>query len=496
MRNFTSLLKDTAIYGLSSIVARFINYLLVPIQTAKFSAAGGEYGIITNVYAYVAILIIILTYGMETTFFRFMSKDGENPKTIYSTALRMVGTTSLVFAAIVILLRQPLAAAMGYGNNPEYVWVLFVTVAIDAFIAIPMAYLRYVHKPLKFAAIQIFNILLTIVLNLMYLVVLPYYKINLFGIYDDSFTLNVAWVFYINMFCTIIKALLLHRELRGISIGFDADACKKMLKYAWPLLIMGVAGQLNQTASQMLFPFFYDGSREEANQQLGIYGACIKVAMIMVMITQAFRYAYEPFVFGKSKEEDNRETYARAMKYYLIFTLLAFLVVMGYIDLLRYLVGESYWEGLRVVPIVMAAEIMFGVFFNLSFWYKLTDRTIWGAYFSGIGAVILIVMIILLIPKYSYMACAWAGFVAYGSSMVLSYVIGQRYYPVNYPLRSMGLYTLLAAVLYGGIMLSNSNLPPVAAMSVNTMLIIFYVAIVVKRDLPLKSLPFVGRFIK
>ena len=284
MRNFTSLLKDTAIYGLSSIVARFINYLLVPIQTAKFSAAGGEYGIITNVYAYVAILIIILTYGMETTFFRFMSKDGENPKTIYSTALRMVGTTSLIFAAIVILLRQPLAAAMGYGNNPEYVWVLFVTVAIDAFIAIPMAYLRYVHKPLKFASIQIFNILLTIVLNLMYLVVLPYYKINLFGIYDDSFTLNVAWVFYINMFCTIIKALLLHRELRGISIGFDADACRKMLKYAWPLLIMGVAGQLNQTASQMLFPFFYDGSREEANQQLGIYGACIKVAMIMVMI--------------------------------------------------------------------------------------------------------------------------------------------------------------------------------------------------------------------
>lgn len=496
MANLRSLVKDTAIYGLSSIVARFINYLLVPIQTAKFSAAGGEYGIITNVYAYVALLIILLTYGMETTFFRFMSKEGEDPQRVYSTSLRMVGTTSLIFAALVLIFNVPIATAMGYGCHPEYVWVVFVTVAIDAFIAIPMAYLRYMHKPVKFASIQIFNIILTITLNLLYLVILPYFHCNLFGIYDDNFTLNVAWVFYINIICTLVKMLLLHKELRGIKHGFDKSACRRMLSYAWPLLIMGVAGQLNQTASQMLFPYFFDGTREEANHQLGIYGACIKIAMIMVMITQAFRYAYEPFVFGKSRDKDNRETYAKTMKYYLMFTLLAFLVVMGYIDILRHLIGQSYWEGLRVVPIVMAAEIMFGVFFNLSFWYKLTDRTIWGAYFSGIGAVVLISMIIILIPRYSYMACAWAGFTAYAISMIISYVIGQRYYPVNYPLGSMAFYTVIAAILYAAIAYSNSHFSPILAIAVNTIIIGLYLLLIIKREFPLDKLPVVGKYFK
>lgn len=496
MANLRSLVKDTAIYGLSSIVARFINYLLVPIQTAKFSAAGGEYGIITNVYAYVALLIILLTYGMETTFFRFMSKEGEDPQRVYSTSLRMVGTTSLIFAALVLIFNVPIATAMGYGSHPEYVWVVFVTVAIDAFIAIPMAYLRFMHKPVKFASIQIFNILLTITLNLLYLVILPYFHCNLFGIYDENFTLNVAWVFYINIICTLVKMLLLHKELRGIKHGFDKSACRRMLSYAWPLLIMGVAGQLNQTASQMLFPYFFDGTREEANHQLGIYGACIKIAMIMVMITQAFRYAYEPFVFGKSRDKDNRETYAKTMKYYLMFTLLAFLVVMGYIDILRYLVGQSYWEGLRVVPIVMAAEIMFGVFFNLSFWYKLTDRTIWGAYFSGIGAVVLISMIIILIPRYSYMACAWAGFTAYAISMIISYVIGQHYYPVNYPLGSMAFYTVIAAILYAAIAYSNSHFSPILAIAVNTIIIGLYLLLIIKREFPLDKLPVVGKYFR
>ena len=487
MASLKSLLKDTAIYGLSSIVARFINYLLVPIQTARFSADGGQYGIITNVYAYVALLIIVLTYGMETTFFRFMSREGEDPKRIYSTTLRMVGFTSLLFAAGVVLFRHPLASAMGYGDHPEYVWVLFVTVAFDAFIAIPMAYLRYKHKPVKFASIQIFNIFLNISLNLLYLVILPAMRWNLFGIYDDQFTLDVAWVFYINIICTLVKSLLLYKEIGGIRMGFDVRACRRMLGYTWPLLVMGIAGQLNQSASQMLFPYLYDGSRSEANHQLGIYGACIKVAMIMVMITQAFRYAYEPFVFGKSREQDNRDTYAKAMKYYIIFTLLAFLTVMGYIDLLRYLIGESYWEGLRVVPIVMAAEIMFGVFFNLSFWYKLTDRTIWGAYFSGIGAAVLIVMIVILVPRYSYMACAWAGFAAYGVSMLLSYFIGQRYYPINYPLGSIGFYVALALVLFAAINYSNSHFEPIAAIAFNTIMIGVYAIVVVAKDLRRKT---------
>ena len=482
MANLKSLFKDTAIYGLSSIAARFINYLLVPIQTANFKASGGEYGIITNVYAYVALFIVLLTYGMETTFFRFMSKDGEDPKRVYGTTLKMVGTTSLLFAVIVALFIHPIAALVGYADHPEFILVMYVTVAIDAFAAIPFAYLRYAHRPVKFATLKVLNITLNILLNILYLIVLPYFRINLFGIYDEHFTLQVVWVFYINMMCSVATLLMLWKELRGFSFTFSWATCKRMLSYTWPLLVMGLAGQLNQCASQIIFPFVYEGSASEARAQLGIYGACIKIAMIMVMITQAFRYAYEPFVFGRAKDKDNKDTYAKAMKYYVIFTLLAFLCVMGYMDLLRYIVGRSYWEGLEIVPIVMAAEIMFGIFFNLSFWYKLTDRTIWGAYFSGIGAVVLIAIDLLLIPRFSYWACAWAGFISYAVSMVLSYFFGQKYYPIKYPLRDIAVYALVAVVLFGGITLSNAQLPMWAALLVNTLLILIFAAMMFKRD--------------
>ncbi|MDR0187155.1 lipopolysaccharide biosynthesis protein [Prevotella brunnea] len=493
MANLKSLAKDTAIYGLSSIAARFINYLLVPIQTAKFNAAGGQYGIITNVYAYVALLIVILTYGMETTFFRFMSKKGENPDTVYATTLKMVGTTSLLFMAIIVLFNQPIASLLGYSDHPEYIIVMYITVAIDAFAAIPFAYLRCKHRPIKFATLKILNITFNIVLNLLYLVVFPSLQFNPFGIYDAHYTLNVVWVFYINLFCTLLTLLLLWKELAGIRHEFNKTVCRRMLGYTFPLLIMGLAGQLNQCASQIIFPYVFDGSAAEARTQLGIYGACIKIAMIMVMITQAFRYAYEPFVFGKSKDKDNKETYANAMKFYVIFTLLAFLSVMAYMDILRYVVGRSYWEGLEIVPIVMAAEIMFGIFFNLSFWYKLTDRTIWGAYFSGIGAVVLIAIDLLFIPRFSYWACAWAGFVSYAVSMLLSYYFGQKYYPINYPVREIMFYVLTALICFGGITASNAFLPSLGALAVNTLIVLAFMAIIVKRDFPLAKLPFIGK---
>ncbi|MBR6321036.1 MAG: M28 family peptidase [Prevotella sp.] len=496
MANLKTLAKDTAIYGLSSIVARFINYLLVPIQTARFAASGGEYGVITHVYAYVSILIILLTFGMETTFFRFMNRDGETPERIYATTLRMLACTSFASILLVLALLHPIAAAVGYADHPEYVAVMYITVAVDAFTAIPFAYLRYQHKPVKFATLKIANILLNIALNLLYLIVLPALRLNPFGIYDEQFTLDVAFVFYINLACTLCTLLMLWKELSGFRFGFDAAACRRMLGYTWPLLIMGVTGQLNQAASQILFPYLYAGSVEEARAQLGIYGACIKIAMIMVMITQAFRFAYEPFVFGKSKDKDNRETYAQAMKFYLIFTLLAFLCVTGYIDLLKFIIGESYWEGLKVVPIVMAAEIMFGVFFNLSFWYKLTDRTIWGAYFSGIGALVLISIDVLFIPRFSYVACAWAGFAAYAVSMLLSYFIGQRYYPIRYPLGAIGFYVLLAFVAWFSMDYLHGRLPLWASLTYNTLAIGFFVAIILRRDFPLRSLPVVGKYFK
>ena len=259
---------------------------------------------------------------------------------------------------------------------------------------------------------------------------------------------------------------------------------------------MGLVGQLNQAISQIIFPYFFDGSLAEARAQLGIYGACIKIAMIMVMLTQAFRFAYEPFVFS-NKDADKRDTYARAMKYYVIFTLLAFLAVMAWMGVLRYIVGRDYWEGLRVVPIVMAAEIMFGVFFNLSFWYKLTDRTIWGAYFSGIGAIVLIAIDIFLIPRFSYMACAWAGFAAYGVSMLLSYFIGQKYYPINYPLRDIALYTVVAGVLFAAMMLPIENMW--LALAYRTFLLLLFVGLIYRKEHlgpMLAKLPVVGRFFK
>lgn len=493
MANLKSLAKDTAIYGLSSIAARFVNYLLVPIQTTKFNAAGGQYGIITNVYAYVALLIVLLTYGMETTFFRFMSKEGEDPNKVYATTLKMVGTTSVIFMAIILLFNQPIANFLGYADHPEYITIMYMTVAIDAFAAIPFAYLRCKHRPIKFAVLKILNISLNIVLNLLYLIILPGLKLNLFGIYDAHFTLDVVWVFYINLICTIITLLLLWKELYGIRYSFDKSTCKRMLSYTFPLLIMGLAGQLNQCASQIIFPYVYNGTAEEARTQLGIYGACIKIAMIMVMITQAFRYAYEPFVFGKSKDRDNKDTYAKAMKFYVIFTLLAFLTVMGYMDVLRHVVGRSYWDGLEIVPIVMAAEIMFGIFFNLSFWYKLTDRTIWGAYFSGVGAVVLIAMNILLIPSFSYWACAWAGFVSYAVSMIISYYFGQKYYPITYPLKEILFYVVVALALFAAITASNKYIPSLLALVVNTALILVFVGIIVKRDFPLSKLPIIGK---
>lgn len=497
MASLKSLAKDTAIYGLSSIVARFVNYLLVPIQTARFTADGGQYGVITNIYAYTALLIIMLTYGMETTFFRFMNKEGEDPRRVYSTALRMVGTTSLTFCAIVLLFRNQIASLMGYGDHPEYVWVLFVTVAVDAFMSILFAYLRCKHKPLKFALLKTVNILMNVALNIVYLIALPALRLNPFGIYDADFHLDVAWVFYINMFCTVITLPLLHKELRGIAAGFDRSTCRRMLGYTWPILIMGLAGQLNQCISQIIFPYLYNGTQHEASAQLGIYGACVKFAMIMVMITQAFRFAYEPFVFGKSNDSDNRDTYAKAMKYYVIFTLLAFLVVIGYLDLLRYVIGQSYWPGLTVVPVVMAAEIMFGVFFNLSFWYKLTDRTIWGAWFSGIGCVILLLIDVLFIPRFGYMACAWAGFAAYGTSMLISYFVGQRYYPIKYPLRGIFAYVALAILLFAVMNWANySRLPLIAVIALNTALIGVFAIAIVRSDFPLYALPVVGKYFK
>ena len=479
MGKLTTIFKDTAIYGLSSIIGRFLNYLLVPLYTAQLSAASGGYGIITNIYAYVALAMVLLTFGMETTYFRFTNKTHTDSQTVYGTTLITVGFVSLVFAVLVLLLLSPVSQLMGYGDHPEYVGVMAVTVAIDAFLCIPFAHLRQQKKALKFAALKLLNIAVSILLNLIY-----------FYFMDGK---DVGYAFYINLVCTVMLAVCLITEYTGFRWKLDTQLLRTMLSYSWPILVLGIAGILNQTADKMLFPYIYEGS--DMREQLGIYGACSKIAMIMAMITQAFRFAYEPIVFAGVKDKDQHEMYEKAMKFFIIFTLLAFLVVVAYLEVLKFIIGADYWVGLEVVPIVMAAEIMMGIYFNLSFWYKIIDKTIWGAIFSGIGCAVLLAVNIIFVPKYGYMACAWGGFAGYGVAMLVSYFVGQKYYPLNYPLKEIALYVVLAFVLFG-LMRFTNDWPMIASLAFNTLLVVAFMAVIIWRDLPLASLPVVGRYFR
>lgn len=496
MANLKSLAKDTAIYGLSSIIGRFLNYLLVPLYTAKLAASSGGYGIITNVYSYTALLLVILTYGMETTFFRFANKTEEDPNTVYTTTLISVGATSLMFVAFVLGFLPWISGAMGYGAHPEYIAVMAMVVALDAFQAIPFAYLRYKKRPIKFAVLKLLFIFMNVLLNLLYFVVLPALYVHHPDIIGKIYSphVGVGYAFYLNLVCTGSITFFFWAELFHVKYRFNGRLLKRMLGYSWPILVLGIAGILNQTADKILFPFIYTKGGE--TQQLGIYGAASKIAMIMALITQAFRYAYEPFVFGKSRDKDNRETYAEAMKYFIIFTLLAFLAVMAWMDILKHIIAPDYWSGLVVVPIVMAAEIMMGIYFNLSFWYKLIDKTIWGAYFSGIGCAVLIAINFIFVPQYGYIACAWAGFAGYGTAMVLSYFVGQKYYPINYPLKEIFMYVLLAAVLFAAGSLVRFHGTGLTTLYRTALLCVYCVVIYKHEHLGgmFAKLPLIGRF--
>lgn len=498
MANLKSLAKETAIYGLSSIVGRFLNYLLVPLYTAKLSAASGGYGVITNVYALTALMLVVLTYGMETGFFRFANKQEESPTRVYSTILISVFTTSLLFFLLVIGNLNDVATFLGYADHPEYIGMMAAVVALDAFQSIPFSRLRQQKKALKFAGLKLLFIVMNIGLNLLYFVLLPaLYESHpewVSGFYNPG--VGVGYAFGINLVCTSSITVLFWPELTGFRYVFDYRLWRRILAYSFPILILGLAGILNQTVDKIIFPFVYEGTEQATRAQLGIYGAASKIAMIMAMLIQAFRYAYEPFVFNKSAEKDNRDTYAQAMKYFIIFSLMAFLAVMFYMDLLRYIIAPSYWEGLRVVPIVMVAEIFMGIYFNLSFWYKLTDQTHYGAWFSLTGCAVIVLLNVLLIPIYGYMACAWAGVAGYGVCMLLSYFIGQKKYPIRYNLRCIGRYASLAIVLYFLSSLIPAEWDIFLRLAINTLLMGLFVAYTVKHDFPLRQLPVIGRWFK
>ena len=443
MANLKSLAKDTAIYGLSSIVGRFLNYLLVPLYTHYMPKDSGDYGVSTNIYAYTALILVLLTFGMETTLFRFANDSKYKPDTVFSTAMSVVASLTAVFLLLIFGFIGPISGALGYTEHPDYLLMMAVVVALDAIQAIPFSYLRFQKRAIRFASLKMLFIVLNIAMNVIY--------------FPDMF--RIQW-------------------------KFDSQLLKVMFSYSWPILVLGIAGILNQVADKIIFPLVYP-DEAQANVQLGIYGSCVKIAMIMAMITQAFRYAYEPIVFAKSKDADKTEYYATAMKYFIIFTLLAFLCVMGWMPVLKYIIGADYREGLGVVPIVMMAEIFMGIYFNLSFWYKLIDKTIYGAWFSLAGCIVLFAVNILLIPTYGYWACAWGGFAGYGTAMILSYIIGQKKNPIPYPLKSIALYFMTAMVAFALMEWGENYLPAWGSFLFSNLMILGFVAKIIKSDLPL-----------
>lgn len=437
---------QTAVYGLSSIVGRLLNYFLVPLYTRVFVT--GEYGIITEMYAYVSFLIVILTYGMETGFFRF-SQSHSNKNQVYATALISVFVTSITFIALSWFSAPSVSKLLGYATHPEYVIWLSIIVAIDAFTSIPFARLREQNKALKFALIRLVNIGVNIGLNLFWIVYCP----NAIAENPDSWVLSVyqpqmgvGYVFLSNLIASILTLLLLLPELL-IKWTPNYVLWKQMMVYSIPLLFAGLAGMVNETMDRILLKYLIEDP-VIAMQQLGIYGANYKVSILMTLFIQTFRFAAEPFFFAQAKNKDNKQLYARVMHYFVIFCSVIFLGVMLYIDIVKLFIGSDFREGLPVVPILLMANFFLGIFFNLSIWYKLNNKTQYGAWLALGGALITLILNIILIPIMGYMGAAWTTLICYFAMMIASYILGQKYFPIPYNLVKTGFYIILAPTLW------------------------------------------------
>ena len=481
----TSLIKDTAVYGLSSMFGRFLNWLLTFVYVRVLLTE--EFGQMTNLYAWTAILMILLTYGMETAFFRFANKH-EQPADVYTTTLWSLGISSLLFVLLGWMFLDPLAASLHVAEHKDLLSCLLIIVASDAFMAIPLGYLRYEQRPWWFMTVRMSFVFSTIILTLFAFYGVPAlseYVPLLSELQPRAHALQ--YIFGINLVSNGLQFILLLPTLRKATGHFDASLLREMLRYALPMLLLGLAGNFNNQADKILFPLLFDDPHY-ANGQLGIYGACYKLAVVMVLFTQAFRYAYDPFIFAEKKkgEEAARRAYSSSMTYYVLFTLFIFLAVMSYIDGLKLLIAPAYYPGLTVVPWIMAGQLMFGVYFNLSLWYKVTDRTHWGAILSIVGCALTVLLIVLLAPRYGFMACAWASVVANGGVMLISYTLGQHYYPVSYDLRRLALYTLLTIILYGMQWGIANALPeaPLLRMLFNTLLLLIFLGIVYRYEVP------------
>jgi O-antigen/teichoic acid export membrane protein len=448
---------QTAIYGIPSILGRILGYLLVPLYTRVF--VPGEYGTVNVFYSYASLLMVILTYGMETAFFRFNEQEKEKDK-VFSTGLLSLLSTSLIFLVLVSAFSKNIAHAIDYPRHPEYIiwfgWIL----AMDAITSIPFARLRAQNRPLRFASVKLIGIAINIGLNLILLLLFPYlYKHTFLGSsHIFRFIFKPGWgieyIFISNLISSAVTLCMLFREIAAIRWkAVDRQLLKKMLVYAFPLLFAGMAGIVNETFDRLLLRYLLPA--KIASHQVGIYAACYKISILMTIFIQAYKYAAEPFFFAKAKDSDAKVVYARIMDYFIIVVSFIFLMTMVYLDdfILRFL-GKRYWSGRGVIPILMMANLFLGVYYNLSIWYKLTNKTIWGAWLSIIGAVITLLLNFWWIPLssdhliHSYYGSAWATFICYGAMMILSYIIGQKFYPISYNLLKFWSYLGLSVLLW------------------------------------------------
>ena len=447
------LASQTAVYGLSSILGRFLNYLLVPLYTYYFSAT--EYGVVSEFYAYAGFFAVLLLFGLETGYFRFWQKAEKNLSAkrdvTYSTALNLVLMINVSFLCAILINQQALASVLNYAHHPEYIQWFAIILALDALAALPFARLRAENKAFRFAAIKLFEMLITVLLSLFFIVYCPqFYEHNPNSWIADIYqpTIGVGYIFIANLIASVIKLLLLSPQLAGFRWGIDGKLLLKMLAYSSPMVIIGFAGAINEMLDRALLKYWLPYDLQTNLKMLGIYGACYKLSVLMSLFIQAFRYAAEPFFFAYADKNDARAVYAKVLNYFVIFCVFIFLLVTLYLDIFQYFLGSEFREGLSVVPILLMANLCLGMYVNLSIWYKLTDRTLMGAAVSLLGAILTIVLNIWWIPLYGYIGSAWATLICYASMVIISYGLGQKYYPVVYDIKRVVGYICLGISLY------------------------------------------------
>jgi len=467
------------IYGLGTIVPRFLNYgIMTFFYTRIFKAA--EYGIITELYAWMVLLLIILTYGMETGFFRFSQKSEDFEK-VYSTAIISLLTSSLIFIILVFVFIDPVSAVLKYRNNQDYIKMFAVIIAIDAFTAIPFARLRKENRPIVFSVIKLLNVIVTIAVVLFLLLAAPgiYEKSDGWfrEIYDPDY--RIGYVFLANLVGSAVTLLLLLPYIVKVKFRFYKEIWVRMMGYSFPLLIAGLSGAINDTLDKVILRRMI--GEETGLQTVGIYGAGYKIAVLLALFIQMFRFAAEPFFFERAKHADAKETYAFVMRYFVIVMLIVYLGINLYINGMQYIIGKDLRGAMAIVPIVSMGYLLYGVYVNHSIWYKLNDLTMFGIYITLAGAVVTVLINVLLIPSYGYMASAWAHIASYGTMIIMSFIFAEKRYKINYNMKRLLPYFIMAiAMVLFKVFFPYPNLP--AELFINSFFIILFILYAQYRD--------------